>query len=107
MQPNLIYASKQMICISFFFFFLQGPTHIKRAPTDKLREVFLKYASYEKNGERFMTSEDFIRGYLGLFPEPNYNKVSRKKKTEIVKKKNINSSHIFLSYFTFQYDRTL
>lgn len=56
----------------------QGPTaHIKRATTEKLREVFVKYASQEKNGERYMTSEDFIRGYLRLFPESNYNKVNK------------------------------
>lgn len=55
---------------------LQGPSHIKRATTEKLREIFQKYSSYQKNGEYFMTSEDFIRGYLGLFPESNYNKVS-------------------------------
>lgn len=57
-------------------FSLQGPTHIKRAATDKLREVFIKYASQEVQGERFMTSEDFVRQYLGLFPEANHNKVS-------------------------------
>lgn len=55
---------------------LQGPAHIKRAPTDKLREVFQKYASQQKNGEHFMTSEDFIRSYLGLYSESTYNKVS-------------------------------
>lgn len=58
------------------YFFFQGPTHIKRATTEKLREVFLKYASQEVQGERFMTSEDFVRRYLGLFPEAAYNKVS-------------------------------
>lgn len=57
-------------------FSLQGPTHIKRAATEKLREVFTKYASQEVQGERFMTSEDFVRRYLGLFPEATYNKVS-------------------------------
>lgn len=55
---------------------LQGPTEIKRATTDKLREVFQKYASQQRDGEHFMTSEDFIRGYLGLFPESNFNKAS-------------------------------
>lgn len=56
--------------------FVQGPAHIKRAPTEKLREVFQKYASQQKNGEYFMTSEDFIRNYLGFFPDATYNKVS-------------------------------
>lgn len=57
-------------------FSTQGPAHIKRAPTEKLREVFQKYASHQKNDEYFMTSEDFIRSYLGFFPEATYNKVS-------------------------------
>ncbi|XP_031635334.1 calcium-binding mitochondrial carrier protein Aralar1-like isoform X1 [Contarinia nasturtii] len=54
----------------------QGPIHIKRATTEKLRETFLKYASHQQNGEFYMTTEDFIRGYLRLFPEANYNKDS-------------------------------
>lgn len=54
----------------------EGPTHIKRAPTDKLREVFNKYATHNKNGEYFMTSEDFIRSYLGFFSDVAYNKES-------------------------------
>ncbi|XP_055301852.1 calcium-binding mitochondrial carrier protein Aralar1 isoform X2 [Sitodiplosis mosellana] len=53
-----------------------GPTHIKRATTEKLREIFLKYASHQQNGEYYMTTEDFIRGYLRLFPEGNFNKDS-------------------------------
>ncbi|XP_055301851.1 calcium-binding mitochondrial carrier protein Aralar1 isoform X1 [Sitodiplosis mosellana] len=55
---------------------VQGPTHIKRATTEKLREIFLKYASHQQNGEYYMTTEDFIRGYLRLFPEGNFNKDS-------------------------------
>lgn len=58
------------------FFFVKGPTHIKRATTEKLRETFLKYATHQHNGEYYMTAEDFIRGYLRLFPEANYNKVN-------------------------------
>ncbi|XP_014665799.1 PREDICTED: calcium-binding mitochondrial carrier protein Aralar2-like [Priapulus caudatus] len=46
----------------------------ERADPDALREVFLKYTSVEKNGERFMTPDDFVRGYLGLYAEENYNK---------------------------------
>lgn len=72
-----------ILFLSFFFLVLfvvfrfckKGPAHIKRATTDKLREIFQKYASQKKNGEYFMTTEDFIRGYLGLFPESNHNKV--------------------------------
>lgn len=35
--------------------------------------MFNKFASIEKQGERYMTSEDFIRSYLGLYTEPDYN----------------------------------
>lgn len=56
----------------------KGPTHIKRATTEKLREVFQKYASQHIHGEQFMTSDDFVRGYLGLFPDQSYNKESVK-----------------------------
>lgn len=59
-----------------FFFYFKGPSFLKRASTDKLREVFLKYATYEKNGERFMTSEDFVRKFLGLFTDAAFNDVS-------------------------------
>ncbi|XP_058978364.1 calcium-binding mitochondrial carrier protein Aralar1 isoform X4 [Musca domestica] len=50
-----------------------GPSFLKRANTDKLREVFLKYASYQKNDEHFMTSEDFVRKFLGLFTDVAFN----------------------------------
>lgn len=33
----------------------------------------LQYASQEKNGERFMTSSDFVRSYLGLYTDADYN----------------------------------
>lgn len=33
----------------------------------------LQYASQEKNGERFMTPSDFVRSYLGLYTNPDYN----------------------------------
>lgn len=56
---------------------LQGPTHVKRASTEKLKEIFLKYASLQENGEYFMTSEDFSKKYLGVFEGNNVNKVSR------------------------------
>lgn len=72
-----IWKNRMQLNNNFDFDFLvhfQGPTEIKRATTEKLREVFQKYASQRKNGEHFMTSEDFIRGYLGLFPEENFNK---------------------------------
>lgn len=47
--------------------------HLKRATTEKLREVFNKYATHEANGELYMTSEDFVRGFLGQ----SYNEVSQ------------------------------
>jgi solute carrier family 25 aspartate/glutamate transporter 12/13 len=46
---------------------------IKRADPETLQEVFLKYASIEKNGEHFMSDTDFIRRFLGLMNEDNYN----------------------------------
>ncbi|XP_013781722.1 calcium-binding mitochondrial carrier protein Aralar1-like [Limulus polyphemus] len=46
---------------------------VKRADPDRLRLIFLKYASIEKNGEHFMTPVDFVQGFLGLYKEPNYN----------------------------------
>ncbi|XP_071826693.1 electrogenic aspartate/glutamate antiporter SLC25A13, mitochondrial-like isoform X1 [Apostichopus japonicus] len=46
---------------------------IKRADAGELRKIFQKNASVEKKGEQFMTSEDFIRGYLGMQAERNYN----------------------------------
>uniref|UniRef100_A0A1Q3FF15 Putative calcium-binding mitochondrial carrier protein aralar1 n=1 Tax=Culex tarsalis TaxID=7177 RepID=A0A1Q3FF15_CULTA len=43
----------------------ESPMQIKRASTDKLREIFAKYATQQINGELFMTSEDFVQGFLG------------------------------------------
>ncbi|XP_053603299.1 calcium-binding mitochondrial carrier protein Aralar1 isoform X1 [Plodia interpunctella] len=54
----------------------EGAGYLKRADTDKLHEIFLSYATVEKNGERHITSEDFVRKFLGLFPEDDYNKQS-------------------------------
>uniref|UniRef100_A0A1I7RWC6 EF-hand domain-containing protein n=2 Tax=Bursaphelenchus xylophilus TaxID=6326 RepID=A0A1I7RWC6_BURXY len=48
--------------------------NIPRANFDKLKEVFHAYASVEKNGKKHMTDTDFIRRYLGLYTEDNYNK---------------------------------
>lgn len=55
---------------------LQGSSFLKRASTDKLREVFLKYASLQKDGDYYMTSEDFVRKFLGLFTDATFNDVS-------------------------------
>lgn len=47
---------------------------VRRADEAKLREIFNRYASVEKAGEKYMTHEDFILKYLKLFPDENYNK---------------------------------
>nr|XP_032513147.1 calcium-binding mitochondrial carrier protein Aralar1 isoform X1 [Danaus plexippus plexippus] len=54
----------------------EGAGYLKRADTEKLHEIFLKYATIEKNGEKYITSEDFVRKFLGLFDEDDYNKES-------------------------------
>lgn len=41
---------------------------VRRADESKLREIFDKYATIEKSGEKFMTYEDFIVKYLSLIP---------------------------------------
>ncbi|XP_064643384.1 electrogenic aspartate/glutamate antiporter SLC25A12, mitochondrial-like isoform X3 [Lineus longissimus] len=46
---------------------------IKRADTDKLREIFNKYASKEIAGEKFLSPDDFVRRYLGLLRHENHN----------------------------------
>ncbi|CAG9808524.1 unnamed protein product [Chironomus riparius] len=54
----------------------RGPSGLKRASTAKLREIFNKYATKDIKGEKYMTSEDFVRGFLGLFPDNNFNEES-------------------------------
>lgn len=54
----------------------EGAGYLKRADSEKLHEIFLKYATVEKNGEKHITSEDFVRKYLGLFSEDDFNKES-------------------------------
>ncbi|EFN69184.1 Calcium-binding mitochondrial carrier protein Aralar1 [Camponotus floridanus] len=50
----------------------KGSGYLKRANTDRLHEIFNQYASQEKNGERFMTASDFVRSYLGLYTNADY-----------------------------------
>lgn len=70
----------------------------QRADPDRLHRVFEKYASVEKNGEKFMTAEDFIIKYLGLFDPLNYNDESVQLLAAIV-----NSTKTgFISYPEFQ-----
>jgi len=47
---------------------------IKRADPELLKGVFLKYASVEKDGEFYMTDNDFIRRFIGLMQYENYNR---------------------------------
>ncbi|KAK2721465.1 calcium-binding mitochondrial carrier protein Aralar1-like isoform X2 [Artemia franciscana] len=51
----------------------QISNYLKRADTEKLKAVFEKYASTVKNGEKYMTTTDFVRGFLGLYQHLNYN----------------------------------
>ncbi|XP_050300438.1 calcium-binding mitochondrial carrier protein Aralar1 isoform X2 [Anthonomus grandis grandis] len=52
---------------------LEGGGYLKRASPSQLQEIFNKYASVEKNGEKFMTPNDFVIKYLGLLNEKDYN----------------------------------
>ncbi|KAJ1359071.1 hypothetical protein KIN20_017697 [Parelaphostrongylus tenuis] len=49
---------------------------IPRANPATLRSIFERYASETKNNKKYMTPDDFIRRYLGLFTEENYNRES-------------------------------
>ncbi|XP_011498371.1 PREDICTED: calcium-binding mitochondrial carrier protein Aralar1 [Ceratosolen solmsi marchali] len=51
----------------------EGPGYLKRANSDRLHEIFNQYATYQKDGERFMTSSDFVRSYLGLYTDSDFN----------------------------------
>ncbi|XP_027020235.2 calcium-binding mitochondrial carrier protein Aralar1 [Tachysurus fulvidraco] len=46
----------------------------KRANPNELKEIFLKHATVvDKDGEHYMTPEDFVQNYLGLHTQPNHN----------------------------------
>ncbi|CAJ0605535.1 unnamed protein product [Cylicocyclus nassatus] len=50
---------------------------IPRAHPDTLRPIFERFASkVGKDGKKYMTAEDFIRKYLGLYTDENYNRES-------------------------------
>ncbi|KAG8040178.1 hypothetical protein G9C98_000748 [Cotesia typhae] len=51
----------------------EGAGYLKRANSERLHEIFDQYATQEKNGERFMTPSDFVRSYLGLYTDSDYN----------------------------------
>lgn len=46
---------------------------MRRANPAHLQEIFNKYASFEKNGEHYMTPDDFVIRYLNLLDEKKYN----------------------------------
>ncbi|KAL3280238.1 hypothetical protein HHI36_017734 [Cryptolaemus montrouzieri] len=54
----------------------EGGGYLKRANPTSLHDIFQKYASVEKNGEKFMTSEDFVIRFLGIFDEKSFSKES-------------------------------
>lgn len=62
----------------------QGGGYLKRANPDVLRDIFNKYASLEKDGEKYMTPEDFVIKYLGFFDGEGLNSESVKLLAAIV-----------------------
>jgi len=52
---------------------VQGVSTIKRATAEELKAIYDKYATGGNENERLITSSDFIRGFLGLFPDANHN----------------------------------
>ena len=55
------------------FFIYQGVSTVKRASAEELKAIYDKYATGGNENEKLMTSSDFIRGFLGLFPDANFN----------------------------------
>ncbi|XP_078537696.1 electrogenic aspartate/glutamate antiporter SLC25A12, mitochondrial [Lissotriton helveticus] len=45
----------------------------KRADPSELKDIFLRYASVEKDGESYMTPSDFVQKYLGLHTDQHFN----------------------------------
>ncbi|XP_076068969.1 calcium-binding mitochondrial carrier protein aralar1 isoform X2 [Oratosquilla oratoria] len=56
----------------------KGTGYLKRAKTEQLRDIFMKYASATLEGERYMTANDFVCQYLGLHQEKKVNPASIK-----------------------------
>ncbi|XP_050504579.1 calcium-binding mitochondrial carrier protein Aralar1 isoform X3 [Diabrotica virgifera virgifera] len=52
----------------------EGGGFLRRANEGSLHEIFNRYATVDKNGEKFMTAEDFVIKYLKLLDDQNYNK---------------------------------
>lgn len=76
----------------------EGGGYLKRANAAQLSDVFNKYATVEKNGEKFMTAHDFIVNYLGLLEEKDYNQDTARLLTGIVD----TSKDGLISYSEFQ-----
>jgi len=53
-----------------------GPGYLQRANSERLHNVFNKYASATVDGVNYMSDVDFIRNFLGMYPHSNYNKKS-------------------------------
>ncbi|XP_048517055.1 calcium-binding mitochondrial carrier protein Aralar1 isoform X3 [Dendroctonus ponderosae] len=51
----------------------EGGGYLKRANPVQLQDIFNKYASIEKNGEKFMTPDDFVIRFLGLLNDKDFN----------------------------------
>ncbi|XP_077290947.1 calcium-binding mitochondrial carrier protein aralar1 isoform X2 [Arctopsyche grandis] len=55
---------------------MRGSGHLKRADGEKLREIFNQYATVDIKGEKFMTGDDLVRKFLGLYNEGDFNEES-------------------------------
>ena len=67
-----------MVCSNCLALKFQATGYLKRADNDQLRTIFDKYASANVDGETYMTDEDFIVGFLKLFPKKEFNVESAK-----------------------------
>lgn len=81
-----------------FVDYIQGPGYLKRANTEKLQSIFNRYASVEVQGERYMTPDDLIRKFLGLYDHPNHNPKSVKLLAGIIDTSKV--SRIILPHMT-------
>jgi solute carrier family 25 aspartate/glutamate transporter 12/13 len=80
-EKNSLHGVKKNSLLQRFFPFIGKAScedlyrsQIPRANSEALRHIFAQYASVEKDGRKFMTDSDFIRKYLGLYTEENYNR---------------------------------
>ncbi|XP_068738183.1 electrogenic aspartate/glutamate antiporter SLC25A13, mitochondrial-like isoform X1 [Montipora capricornis] len=70
-KPWLWFAVRKSHCDSPL-----GQFSLKQADPVQLTIIFNKYASVEKDGERYMTPENLIRDYLGMQKVEDYNKTT-------------------------------